>query len=107
MSFLTGSRVYGIPNEDSDVDLVVLVTEEEKQKLIEKSDNGQLPCMYGPLNIIPVTSGEMYLKWQTALRECEQQKPVSRNEAVAIHQKHGATGLPFSKHEPSLAAFLG
>lgn len=100
MSFLTGSRVYGTPHEDSDVDLVVLVTEEEKQKLIEESDSGLLPCRYGLLNVIAVTSEAELQKWVNARDECIASAPIDRNAAVSIHKKHGATGFGVSKDAP-------
>lgn len=39
MSFLTGSRVYGTPREDSDIDLVVLVHQEELDLLHKLSES--------------------------------------------------------------------
>ena len=51
-SFITGSHIYGKPTSDSDIDLVIFVDQETKDKLIELSNTGKMPCRFGKLNLI-------------------------------------------------------
>lgn len=88
-AFLTGSTVYG-DKPPNDVDLVVPCTPELKEKLIAESDNGCLPCMYGNLNLILVTTPEEYTAWLLSTRECrrvfvENGVPYTKERAIEIH----------------------
>ena len=38
-SFITGSRCYGTPNKDSDIDLVLRVSIDDALTLMDHSDN--------------------------------------------------------------------
>jgi len=84
-SFLTGSRAYGTSTESSDIDLVVLVDEGTKAKLL---DLGGIPCRFGNLNLIPVTTDAEFECWKEATRQCVHaaKNGLSRDEAVAIHK---------------------
>lgn len=79
MSFLTGSRVYGTPREDSDIDLVVLVRHSEIAILEKLSENttDKVVCTsdkehglssgsfrFGQINLIAVTKPEHYDIWK-------------------------------------------
>ena len=61
---LTGSRVYGSPRIDSDVDLVVLVDKETAKKLEDLSDGGTYPVKFGTLNLILVTDERSFEVWK-------------------------------------------
>ena len=50
-AFITGSRAYGIPREDSDIDLVVAVNKEDYYKLWDLSDNRD-KLVFGRLNLV-------------------------------------------------------
>lgn len=95
LSFLTGSRAYGTPRPDSDIDLVVYVTSEDLSKLIELSDKvsefgapGGVHyedgcCLrFGPLNLICVTSEQHFNTWKKGTEELVAKKPVTREVAV-------------------------
>lgn len=100
-SFLTGSRAYGTPRPDSDIDLVVYVTVDDLSKLIELSDkvsefghpggvNYEDGCClrFGPLNLICVTSQVHFDTWKKGTEELISNKPVTREVAVETLQRH-------------------
>jgi len=109
--FLTGSRVYGTPRADSDIDLVVLVTPEELDKLALFADvkmeemapfedryggdaEIRRSLRFGKLNMICVCEDQEYHVWKdgTALLAEKKKKtgPVTREEAVRLfeHLRH-------------------
>jgi len=85
--FLTGSQVYGIPNESSDIDIVMLVDEETKQKLTEFSDFKCNPVKFRKLNLILVTTYYDYDNWKKAKDECLRLAPRTKQEAILIHNR--------------------
>jgi len=94
-AFITGSKALASDSGESDVDLVVLVDQETKEKLIGLSDLGKLPCRYGGktgLNLILCTSSFEYVVWRGALRVCaDTQNDLGRKltklERLAIYVK--------------------
>lgn len=92
MSFLTGSRVYGTPRPDSDIDLVVLVTEEDLARLREVGTvrpqhtgyNTFESCSlyFGNLNLIAVTKPDEYTAWLIGTNNLRDHAPVTRAQAV-------------------------
>jgi len=89
-AFLTGSRVYGAPRKDSDIDLVVRVTPGLRCQLEELSDtpgkiNGITVIRFGRLNIIACDDDRQFAAWKfgTAdLQLCRQfDGPVAKEEA--------------------------
>ena len=104
-SFLTGSRVYGTPSDQSDLDLVIRVSPEDMETLKKASDNGRLPIRFGKLNLICCVDEAHYDAFAEARRECLMASPVTRDEAVEIHKtqlrEYGITpteDLPKAKH---------
>lgn len=98
-AFLTGSHVYGYPDSDSDVDLVIFCSQEDKNTLINLSETCKMPCKYGDLNLIFCTTPEQYQAWFDATKECKKRGPVTHTEANAIHEKHrNALGVTFDHH---------
>ncbi len=101
-SFITGSRIYGEPTSKSDIDLVVLVTEEDEEHLIANSNSGEYPIRYGKLNLITCFKEEEFNCWLEAKNRClEKVKELSRQltkyEAKEIHDKVAdETGIPFN-----------
>lgn len=63
-AFITGSHAYGAPTENSDVDLVVLVSPETRDKLIRLSDDKCTPVRYGNINLIVPMSEAEFRKWK-------------------------------------------
>lgn len=97
-AFITGSRAYGTPTEDSDVDLVVLVDYETLDKLVELAPD--LPefrnldhydhrsvegasLKFGKLNIIAIAREELFDCWCKGTNDLILKKPVTRDEAIA------------------------
>lgn len=111
-AFLTGSRVYGTPREDSDLDLVVYMPGTAEDKLLEAVADkfGQLkdttyhdavpnvPYTFGKLNLIVCVSVERYESFFRARTRCLQEAPVTRERAIEIHKEERArekTEVPF------------
>lgn len=83
----TGSRVYGFPTEDSDIDIVIRCTVQEALWYVDKSDNKCIPIMYGKFNIIPADSDKLYESFFKARLECLDEAPITRDKAKEIHLK--------------------
>ena len=85
-AFITGSRAYGTPREDSDIDLVVLATSEACSMLAEHRDPVSKSVRYGRLNII-LFSAEWpdqvvaFKTWREINNQLIKQKPVTREFA--------------------------
>lgn len=99
-SFITGSHAYGIPNEKSDIDLVVLADEAtfitmqqncRSGDLARKFDDGGWSFKFGTLNIIGVTSPEEFQKWRDGTDYLKTISPVSRQAAVDHFTSLGLT----------------
>lgn len=86
-SFITGSVAYATATEDSDLDLVVLVSPDTKNKLKEISDNQGYPIKFGCLNLVCVTSEEEWAAWKLATIRCQNTPaPISKEQAIKIHE---------------------
>ncbi len=82
-AFLTGSSQYGnYGTSESDIDLVVLVSKEDKDKLILA---GGMPCRFGKLNLILTTDPVEYAFWLAAKQRCIVEGVTSKKEVIAIH----------------------
>lgn len=113
-AFLTGSRVYGVPAEDSDVDLVVLGSYPLIRHLIPFADNGEkvkkalksgtrspddsgASMYFGRLNLIIETSRRNFTQWlvgtEILIEEQERGEPVSRDRAVEVFEQVRADPL--------------
>lgn len=95
-AFATGSRVYGTPRPDSDLDLVVLVDSDDLARLRELADKTdtveQEPddksypsdsLRFGKLNLICISSHAVFEAWRKATDSLALRRPVTRDEAVA------------------------
>ena len=98
--FITGSRAYGTPKYDSDIDLVVLMPADELEALIEiqgtletKHENiyslddtgNKVPShsfKFGRLNLICFTDPKEFAGWQAATVLLKSQRPVTRDYAI-------------------------
>jgi Nucleotidyltransferase domain len=100
-AFLTGSRAYGTPRIDSDIDLVIF-TDVETAGLLqvwgavenaapqgsdEGSDEVYGPIRFGKLNLIVCTSEEAYRAWVDGTAELKKRAPCSREEAKTVFLK--------------------
>lgn len=94
-AFLTGSRAYGSPEANSDVDVVMLVDFELLREL-RKATESNIICAdgfpqlrFGRLNIIAVTCETEFAAWKVGTQACKVEKhlsetPVCRNDAKVI-----------------------
>lgn len=93
-SYITGSRAYGTPTEESDYDLVIAVTTEEAN-LISQAGTSPNACYpsthFGKLNLIIFRSDVpedmlRYYRWKQAHDTLMLEKPVTRERAVEVHK---------------------
>ncbi len=93
-SFLTGSRRYGTPRADSDIDLVVLMDVNELVELAKLADNTDdfgspggeqyddgCSLRFGKLNLLCVTQ-EHFKVWKQGTDELIAMAPVTRDKAM-------------------------
>lgn len=81
-AFLTGSRVYGKPRKNSDIDLVVQCDDQTKDVLFNLSEKAG--CVFGKLNLILVDA-EQYGCWLKGTEKCiATGRQLNREEAVEI-----------------------
>jgi hypothetical protein len=102
-AFLTGSEVYGVPNVESDVDLVVRVDAETAKKLRELSDtpiekNGIVIVRFGKLNLVLCEDDDQYAIWrlgttQLMMRKEKSSKVVATEVFRELRQKVGAPDI--------------
>lgn len=84
-AFLTGSSQYGdYGTSDSDIDLVVLVSYADKDKLIAAGD---MPCRFGKLNLILTTDPVEYAFWMAAKQTCIHKQVKTKDDVIATHDK--------------------
>jgi hypothetical protein len=86
-AFLTGSRAYGIPREDSDIDIVVMVNINEVPLEATVADGcdyePESVCLrYGPINLIACVDPAVFDVWKRGTEELIARRPVTRQEAI-------------------------
>jgi hypothetical protein len=94
-SFLTGSRVYGTPREDSDIDLVVLLDADEMVGLAKIARNEEthgspggphyedgMSIRFGSLNLLCVTDEKHFQTWREGTEQLKAMRPVTREKAI-------------------------
>jgi hypothetical protein len=100
-AFLTGSQAYGIPTEESDIDLVVEMDKDELHALyalasrygkqgskVLEYGNGQASLRFGNLNLIVCyNAGERAENWKKGTEALKQLAPVPRTLAVAVFEE--------------------
>lgn len=94
-----GSRIYGAPRPDSDVDLVILVSPEEAAILGANADVpnqprpgcGSFPVRYGRLNLIVCTDLDTYGRWHIGRDALRRMGPVDREQARAMFERLGVS----------------
>lgn len=105
--FITGSRCYGEPTEESDLDLVVHMPAEVADKIWEELFPGQprgsdeysttttnhfSVFRFGQLNLIATHTNAAYDAWKVGTDKCvaqllKKRKALTRTEAVTIIRK--------------------
>lgn len=89
-AFLTGSRRYGTPREDSDYDVVALVDPKAFHVLSAKfkhTDRSPGNLKIGDLNLIMVRTDEEFDMWKETTERLERMGPVTHDEAVNEFRK--------------------
>jgi predicted nucleotidyltransferase len=99
-SFLTGSHAYGTPTTESDVDLVVLMSKEDADKLQSLCDKNQshpedenyitaggMSLRFGKLNLIVCTNRLYFEIWRAGTKRLKKRAPASREEACRLFRK--------------------
>lgn len=94
-AFLTGSRVYGEPREDSDIDLVVQVTPKEYQKLLDQCSPppGSNDPDYFRLGVFSLRFGKLNLICTTNHGEGPKHYEVWRKGTQLLKQKRKKAGF--------------
>lgn len=91
-SYITGSRAYGTPREDSDIDLVVVLTVAEAKMLWSLSDASNV-LRFGRLNLVAFVETEKGLQRYQAWREVHEslvaRRPVSKQECCIAFESRG------------------
>ncbi len=95
-AFITGSQVYGIPTDKSDIDVVVKMSPEDminlcslagKDDVLEYGD-GQTSIRFGKLNlIICYDDGPRFNNWKKGTEELKQTKPNTRDHAIFVFEE--------------------
>lgn len=81
--FITGSHAYGLPNEDSDIDLVIPpIVFSNDLDLLRLNKDGAGVIRYGKLNLIVAPTDEAFRLWQKCNEHLKSMKPVTREFAV-------------------------
>jgi Kef-type K+ transport system membrane component KefB len=87
LSFITGSRAYGTPRPDSDVDLVILTDEDTATALRTLSD-GKGAVRFGKLNLVVCTTQDEYAVWRLGTTQMLRSKSkFSQPQAKAVLDK--------------------
>lgn len=92
--FLTGSRAYGTPRPDSDIDIAVLFDQQFMDQFRsewhddDESGSGHSDSfIFDEINLITFTCQDEFNAWKEATAELIDRKPVTRVEAVALIKK--------------------
>jgi predicted nucleotidyltransferase len=95
-AFLTGSRAYGTPREDSDVDVVILVSPEAENVLLGLGASGN-GIRFGQLNLIICTEASRFDRWAEVTSQLVSRRPVSREDAIAEFNAAGLMGEDYGE----------
>ncbi len=95
-SYITGSRAYGIPRDDSDVDLVVACFHEDYE-ILKAHSEAENKVHFGKLNLVLFNlddpkSRARYKGWRQVHDKLVMMKPVTRDFAIKCFEAAGVTG---------------
>jgi predicted nucleotidyltransferase len=82
-AFITGSRAYGTPRRNSDIDLVIRCDEATADLLKSLSDEEDL-VVFRNLNLILCTSDEDFAVWKHGTDLLKMRRPVSKGAAKTL-----------------------
>ena len=109
-AFLTGSRAYGTPRPDSDVDIVMRMPQETvdillsaipAEKVRKYPANDSVSLWFDNLNLICLTTDKAFETWIEGTACLMVRKPVTRDEAIEEFNKRGIEKC-FASQDPSL-----
>lgn len=93
-AFITGSRAYGTPRPDSDIDLVIKCSHDDLVLLNSfggkstwNPNNVSANLHFDNLNIIAISSDIVYEAWRLTNEELLKRKPVTRETAKTEFKK--------------------
>lgn len=88
-AFITGSRAYGKPQPESDIDLVIRVESSTADNLEELSGvkNGE-PVRFGKLNLILCRTDEEYALWKMGTAQMLHEKRIYKQSFSQIDAKN-------------------
>jgi hypothetical protein len=86
---LTGSQVYGVPTEKSDIDVVLMLPQALVEFLELVSEQGSTPpgstsLRFGRLNLIIPDDWKSLAVWKEGTEKLKKRKPVSRGDAIEL-----------------------
>jgi hypothetical protein len=105
-SFFTGSRTYGTPRADSDLDLAIRVSYEELAKIVVSNvadeviwyDNSPTASLkFGKLNVIACLTDDAFEKWALSTTSLELRAPVTRDEAIKQYKSNNVKGYSWEE----------
>lgn len=90
-AFLTGSRVYGTPRDESDIDLMILTSDDDYAALCNwgtvRNASGEQcdwqSLRFERLNIISTSDPDRFEVWRKITNDLAARAPVTKEEAIA------------------------
>lgn len=95
---LTGSRAYGTPRPDSDIDIVICIDTDNSyhvallQALADKQDPDKPGLHVDDVNFIIAMTDEIMKQWVDGTDALLSEAPVSRDRACKVFNERGVTG---------------
>lgn len=97
ISYITGSRAYGFPREDSDIDLVICASNYDVRRLWQLSRHfeGNKACTFGKLNLVLFDCENKidmarYERWTEVNKRLVASQPVTKEKAIAAFRSADA-----------------
>lgn len=102
-AFITGSRAYGYPKDDSDVDLAILCSNVDLEILWTEAyrehgkRDGSPKLMFGHLNLVAFDADDpeevkRFERWREAHNKLVAMAPVTKDVAIKMFRQHDAEG---------------
>lgn len=94
-AFITGSRAYGTPRPDSDIDLGILVSKHDAD-ILRQYSGSKTKVVFGQLNLVLFEKDreeERYENWKQVNEQLRVIAPVTKDQAIRAldHVKANAT----------------
>jgi len=102
-AYLTGSRAYGTPRDDSDIDLVIACDAKTLGTLWEFNEGGK-GLRYGKLNLVAFNLDDAeevarYDRWKIAHDKLAAAAPVTKEVAIEMFRSHDAEKVYVDGHD--------